>query len=158
MADTAASLKEENARLHARIRRLEARLRDAKLEGDEHSLDETSDIARELPNRAMDELARLTRGVVGAYVEQVKLSAEFLNEFATELSERNRPTEKTSAQAFAGNLPRDVFAGVVKALDKSLTFPSRTIQSFVDNYNAPIRKSEDAAGDGDDTTTPSAAV
>jgi len=160
MAESSASLKEENARLHAQIRRLEGRLKNAKVR-DEHSVDEATEIARELPNRALDELTRLTRGIVGASIEQIKISAEMLDDFATELGERNSPVQRASAQTVVGNLPRDVFAGVVKAIDRSLSFPSRTIQSFVDNYNAPIRKAGDeaaAATDADDGTSSSSAV
>jgi len=130
------SLRAENARLRARIRELEAEApRRSRLEVDE----ETADISRDLPGRAMNEANRVMRAAILASLEQLRVGAEAVDTFASEVFRRNRPETRTSVNEMAFNLPADVYSGVIRALDRTLDTPARVVQKFFDSYRESER-------------------
>jgi hypothetical protein len=100
----------------------------------------------------MDEINKFVRGAVLASVEQLRVGAEAVGRFADEVAGRSEAraadvTEDVGSRTtgdirerrdpvteLAANLPRDLYAGVLKAIDHSLTMPSRAVRAFNDSY------------------------
>jgi len=165
------SHQEEIHRLRARIRELQAKARekDADTETDE-AFDEASDILRDIPGRAVDEASKFVRGYTMAYLEQLRIMGEMLTTVADEVTGRNRASTRTrsrrdssgrrymrefddrsSPTGLAANLPRDIFTGVISAVDKSLDGPRRVVDRFYEAY----RESDDLDPEKPDREKPS---
>jgi hypothetical protein len=134
------SLGEKNARLQARVDELEAQL-------DEKTLRETlasPDViktAREIPERTLHEFTQISRALLAAAIEQLRVSAEVIDKFAKGSTEiKTLPTD--SITNLLVSIPRSVISGVVKAADHALEGPSRLIHKFYRTYTAPAPTSE----------------
>jgi hypothetical protein len=135
MPESFSSLAEENASLKARIDELEADL-DAKTHVEPIATPDTVEIAREIPDRALDEFTRISRALLAASVERLKVSAEVIDKFAEGASElRSHPSQ--SFTSLLTSVPRSLLTGVVRAMDHELDAPSRTINKFYETYTAP---------------------
>lgn len=158
-ADQAAEL--EMNRLRARLRELESQ----RTGTDENefesrrsprrfrrgSSDDPRDIARDLPVRLLDETNKFVRALTFAYLEQVRLAADVLDEFTEEVFKRNRPLSETGSEDaprrrtitdLTTSLPGDFYAGFVRALDRSLDIPSRSVERFHEAYRQTERDAE----------------
>jgi hypothetical protein len=133
--------------------------------------DETDDIIRDIPARAVDEVSKLIRGLAFAYLEQIRLSADVVTTIAEEVFQRNRPVRtergartqrrrdpeedtgsrrryedegerehagrarrRRTVAGLTGDLPGDIYAGIVKAVDQSLQIPGRTVERFYESF------------------------
>ena len=113
--------------------------------------------SREVPARAVDETARLLRGLSAAYVHQIRLAADIAGSFADALLERgqeaagraveeaptrsgrSRLTTRTRSSIRSPREPvavaRDVSATFWDALDDAIEIPQRTVDHFYQTYN-----------------------
>jgi hypothetical protein len=139
---------EELTRLRTRVIELETELlrqraKEAQLETElshkqtpnEEVRRRTSEILRDIPDTAMRESAKIARGVTLASVEHLRLASDVLDAFADEVFQRNRSTTNASVTELAWNLPRDLYAGWLNAVDRSLQIPNRIIDKFYQTYN-----------------------
>lgn len=157
---------EELRRLRARIRELNAKIREKDADtDDDDAFDEASDILRDIPGRTVDEGAKFVRGFTMASLEYLRMMGEMMTTIADEVAGRNRATgrsrrrrdssgrrymrefdDRSSPTGLAANLPRDIFTGVVSAVDKSLDGPRRVVDRFYEAY----RESDDLDQDRDE--------
>jgi len=105
-----------------------------------------------------------------AYLEQLRIMGEMLTTVADEVTGRNRASTRTrsrrdssgrrymrefddrsSPTGLAANLPRDIFTGVISAVDKSLDGPRRVVDRFYEAY----RESDDLDPEKPDREKPS---
>jgi len=137
---------------------------------DEDDKGSTSDVVRDIPVRAMDELNKIVRSVTLASIEQLRLAANVVDTFANEVFNRNqpkpkgrarprsderevessepergRPRRRSSVTELTGNLSRDISAGFARALDQSFEIPRKIVDKLSQSY----RESEE----GEETTT-----
>lgn len=128
-------LEVELLRSRNRIAELEADTRRPREKAGAEGKKRTSDLIREIPERTIDETAKVARGVTLAYVEQLRQMADVWNAFADEVFNRNSADSRTSVRDLAWNLPRDLYSGYLSAIDRSLDIPRRTIDKFYETYN-----------------------
>ncbi len=134
MADAQPTLNETNAQLQARINELEAQL--GKETAETIVTPATADAAKEIPDRLAHEFSRISRALLVASVEHLKVSAEAIDIFAQEASNLDTNTSD-SAQVVLASIPRSITTGIVKAVDHALDGPSRAITEFYKSYTAP---------------------
>ena len=129
MSETKQELEDEVTRLRKRVKDLE---KDLDTETKKKS-SKTSD-ARNISNRAADEGSGLIRGVALAGVESVRLAGTVLSSFADTVSQRNRPEEKGSTSDLTRDLPKDIYSGVINAVEQTLDIPGKVIDKLQEGY------------------------
>ena len=142
--------------LEARIRALEAELSAARREinrgepsgGREgrrsrrRSERDLADDARETADRTVDEVSRLLRSMTMAYAESLRSAADAVGAFSDELTKRRESDREHSDRERVGRLPEDLAASYLKAVDRALTIPERTINRFRDEYKDERERDE----------------
>jgi hypothetical protein len=133
------TLEEQNARLRGRLRELEFELRQcqAGVGGTTSGDEKTAALLRGLPGRAVDETTRFLRSTILAIAEQWRASADNVTRFANEVTFRNRTESAESVTGLSFTLSRDIYSAWVKALDRSLDIPSRSVRKFYEIYQEP---------------------
>jgi cell division septum initiation protein DivIVA len=134
MSTAPESLTEINARLQARVDELEAQLNE-KPQDEVIATPDTIATARGIPQRAVDEITHVSRALLAAAIEQMRVSAEVLDTFANGASELRQPAEPISYQL--ASIPRSIVSGLVRAINHALDGPSRRIHSFCAAYDTP---------------------
>jgi hypothetical protein len=129
MSETKQELEDEVTRLRKRVKDLE---KDLDTETKKKS-SKTSE-ARNISNRAADEGSGLIRGVALAGVESVRLAGTVLSSFADTVSQRNRPEEKDSTSDLTRDLPKDIYSGVINAVEQTLDIPGKVIDKLQEGY------------------------
>lgn len=94
----------------------------------------SSESVRNISSRAADEGSGLIRGITLAGVETVRLAGEALSSFADTVSQRNRPEEKDSKADLTRDLPKDIYSGVVNAVEQTLDMPGKVIDRLQEGY------------------------
>lgn len=135
--------------LEARIRALEAELAVARRQIEHHDRPERgregsrarrrqerslSDDARETADRTVDEVSRLFRSMTMAYAESLRTAADAVGAFSDELTRRRDEDHEHSDRERIGKLPEDVVSSYLKAVNRALTIPERTLDRFQDEY------------------------
>jgi hypothetical protein len=124
------------AELRARVDQLEADLsrKDRELSSvrrgrrpEERELTETT---RETTNRTIDEVNKLFRSLTLGYLEGLRTAADAVGTFADEVARRS-PAE---AEDMAKDLPGDIYAGYLKAVNQALKIPERSVDKFQETY------------------------
>jgi hypothetical protein len=134
MAETKQELEDEVVRLRLRVQELE-RERDAETKGRKKAAKASdSESARNISNRAADEGSGIIRGVALAGVESVRFAGSVLSSFADTVSQRNRPEEKDSNADLTRDLPKDIYSGVLNAVEQSLDMPGKVIDKLQEGY------------------------
>jgi hypothetical protein len=134
MAETKQELEDEVVRLRLRVQELE-RERDAETKGRKKGAKASdSESARNISNRAADEGSGIIRGVALAGVESVRFAGSVLSSFADTVSQRNRPEEKDSNADLTRDLPKDIYSGVLNAVEQSLDMPGKVIDKLQEGY------------------------
>lgn len=176
------SADEEINRLRARVRQLEAERsrRPASDDSDREAesrdkpekrrrgswnraVEETADVARDLPVRLIDEAGKLLRGVTFGAAEGVRVAGDALNRFGDEVFERNQPgrekrvtdeeeegeggrgrkiSRRRTIADLATSLPGDVFSAAIRAMDRSLDIPSASMDQLHKGYKEAEREAE----------------
>jgi len=144
---TEQSLQEEVTKLRAQVAQLEEEL--ARREASPETPGaprETSEVLRDLPDRFTDEASKMVRALTLACLEPFRVAGDIVEAFAEETSGRNRPEEPTAergrfrartqrqSRSEALNLPRDLYSGFIKAVDRSLDVPSKMVERFYNTY------------------------
>jgi hypothetical protein len=144
--------------LEARIRALESQLAAARQEIDRRDRPERrgeasrsrrrhdrnlSDDARETADRTVDEMSRLLRGVTMAYAEGLRTAADAVGAFSDELTRRRDEDREQNDRERVGKLPEDLVASYLKAVNRALTIPERTLDRFQDEYKEERDKEQD---------------
>jgi hypothetical protein len=93
-----------------------------------------SDDARETADRTVDEMSRLFRSMTMAYAEGLRTAADAVGAFSDELTRRRDEDREHSDRERVGKLPEDVVASYLKAVNRALTIPERTLDRFQDEY------------------------
>src|SRR5687768_9776408 len=132
MAETKQELEDEVARLRNRINELEKEQELNKKQGRKSSRSSESD--RNITRRASNEGSGLIRGFTLAGVEAVRATGSVLSSFADTVSQRNRPEEKDSTGELTRDLPKDVYSGVVNAVDQVFDIPGKVIDRLHEGY------------------------
>ena len=130
MAETKQELEDEVARLRNRVLELEREHKDDK--GDKGSRSSRS--ARRITGRAADEGGGLIRGLALAGVEAVRATGSVMSSFADTVSQRNSPDEKDSKSDLTRDLPKDIYSGVLNAVEQALDIPERVIDRLNEGY------------------------
>ena len=92
---------------------------------------ELTDTTRDTANRTIDEANKLFRGFTLAYIEGLRAAADAFGTFADEVSRRNPPEEEDMVR----NLPGDLYAGYLKAVNQALKIPDRAVERFDEAYH-----------------------
>ena len=132
--------------LEARLRALEAELAVARAEIDRRNREDrhhrrdsdrrsrrrdVADSTRETTDRAIDEVNRLLRGMTLAYAEGLRSAADAVGTFSDELAGR---TEEDTDRERLAYLPVDIYASYLKAMNRALTIPERSVDRFQEGY------------------------
>jgi hypothetical protein len=133
MAETKEQLVEENEALRARVRELEAEVKRSSTRPRVFDR-QTSDTLRDLPTEAIDQASRVLRAVSLAAVESTRNFGEVVTGFAEEILTRNTPANETRPRNLAMNLPRDVVAAGVNAVDRSFRLHQRVVDRFSESF------------------------
>lgn len=134
MAETKQELEEEVTRLRLRVQELEGELEAETKARKKESKASGSGSARNISSRATDEGSGLIRGVALAGVESVRFAGSILSSFADTVSQRNSPEEKDSKDDLTRDLPKDIYSGVVNAVEQSLDMPGKVIDKLQEGY------------------------
>jgi hypothetical protein len=105
---------------------------------------DVSDSTRETADRAIDETSRLFRSMTMAYAEGLRSAADAVGAFSDELSRRNDDDDRERL----ASLPGDVYASYLKAVNRALKIPERTVDRFQESYKR--EEERDRAADRDD--------
>ena len=155
--------------LEARIRALEAELSLARQEIARENRSEgsrqgsrarrrhdrnLSDDARETADRTVDEMSRLLRGMTMAYAEGLRTAADAVGAFSDELTRRRDEDREHNDRERVGKLPEDVVASYLKAVNRALTIPERTLDRFQDEYKEERDKNAKDRGRDEDPERP----
>ena len=89
--------------------------------------------ARKTIDRTVDEANRTVRGLTLAYLEGLRTAANAVEEFAREVERRNPADEDDDD--LARNLPRDLYSGYLKAVNRALKIPENAIDKFYETYH-----------------------
>lgn len=151
--------------LEARIRALESQLADARQEIDRRDRPEPrreggrarrrqgrdlSDDARETADRTVDEMSRLFRSMTMAYAEGLRTAADAVGTFSEELTRRRDEDREHNERERVGKLPEDVVSSYLKAVNRALTIPERTLDRFQDEYKEERDKDQEKGRDRDE--------
>jgi hypothetical protein len=134
MAETKQELEDEVTQLRARVTELEKELDAEGKKRKKGAKTSESGSARNISKRATDEGGSLIRGVALAGVETVRLAGSVLSSFADTVSQRNRPEEKDSTADLTRDLPKDMYSGVVNAVEQTLDIPGKVIDKMHESY------------------------
>jgi hypothetical protein len=132
MAETKQELEDEVTRLRKRVTELESDLDNERKKPKKHS---KVSQAKNISNRAVDEGSGLIRGVALAGIHSVRLAGSVMSSFADTVSQRNRPEEKDSTSDLTRDLPKDVYSGVLNAVEQTLDIPGKVIDKLQEGYN-----------------------
>lgn len=132
MPETKQELEEEVARLRLRVEELERDL-DSERQRSKRS-GKKSETSRSSSKRAVNESRSIIRGVALAGVESVRLAGSVLSSFADTVSQRNSPEEKDSKDNLTSDLPKDIYSGLVNAVDQALDMPGKVIDRLHEGY------------------------
>lgn len=150
--------------LEARIRALESQLAAARQEIDRGERPaprregsrarrqgrDLSDDARETADRTVDEMSRLLRSMTMAYAEGLRSAADAVGAFSEELTRRRDEDREQNDRERVGKLPEDVVASYLKAVNRALTIPERTLDRFQDEYREERDKDKEKGRDRDE--------
>lgn len=139
MPETKQELEDEAVRLRARVQELEKELDAETKKRKSSSKASQTGQTRSISNRATDEGSGLIRGVVLAGVESARLCGSVLSSFADTVSQRNRPEEKDSTAELTRDLPKDMYQGVLNAVEQSLDIPGKVIDRLQEGYKGAKR-------------------
>jgi hypothetical protein len=134
MVETKQELEDEVTRLRARVNELEKELDTETKKRKKSSKTSETESARNISKRATDEGGSLIRGLALAGVETVRVFGSVLSSFADTVSQRNRPEEKDSTADLTRDLPKDMYSGVVNAVDQTLDIPGKVIDKMHEGY------------------------
>jgi|SRR5882762_6844880 len=140
---TEQALLDEVAKLRAQVKELQEEL--AQTETSAQSPDaptETSEVLRNLPDRFISEASKTVRALTLACLEPLRVAGDIVEAFAEETrpgertAERGRSRTRTGKQSRSEttSLPRDMYSGLVKAVDRSLDVPSKMVDRFYNTY------------------------
>jgi hypothetical protein len=93
-----------------------------------------SDDARDTADRTVDEVSRLFRSMTMAYAEGLRSAADAVGAFSEELTRRRDEDREHNDRERVGKLPEDMVASYLKAVNRALTIPERTLDRFQDEY------------------------
>ena len=85
-----------------------------------------------------------------AYAEGLHTAADAVGAFSEELTRRRDEDREHSDRERVGRLPEDVVASYLKAVDRALKIPERTLDRFQDEYKDERDKDEEKGRDRDD--------
>ena len=91
---------------------------------------ELSETTRETTNRTIDEANKLFRGLTLGYLEGLRTAADAVSTFADEVTRRT----PSDAEDMAKDLPGDIYAGYLKAVNQALKIPERSVDKFQESY------------------------
>ena len=134
MAETKQELEEEVTQLRARVSELERELEAETKKRKKSTKTSESGSVRNISKRATDESGGLIRGVAMAGVETVRLAGSVLSSFADTVFQRNRPEEKDSTTDLTRDLPKDMYSGVINAVEQTLDIPGKVIDKMHESY------------------------
>jgi len=145
---TEQALQEEVAKLRAQNKELQDEL--ARTRPSAESADtptETSEVLRNLPDRLVSEASKTVRALTLACLEPLRVARDIVDAFAEETSGRKRPEERAAdpggrfrtrtgkqGRSATTALPRHIYSGLIKAVDRSLDVPSKMIDRFYNTY------------------------
>jgi len=132
MSETKQDLEDEVTKLRKRVTELESDLDNERKKPKKHS--KTSQ-AKNISNRAVDEGSGLIRGVALAGIESVRLAGSVMSSFADTVSQKNRPEEKNSTSDLTRDLPKDVYSGVLNAVEQTLDIPGKVVDKLQESYH-----------------------
>ena len=132
MSETKQDLEDEVTRLRKRVTELESDLDNERKKPKKHS---KASQAKNISNRAVDEGSGLIRGVALAGIESVRLAGSVLSSFADTVSQKNRPEEKNSISDLTRDLPKDVYSGVLNAVEQTLDIPGKVVDKLQEGYH-----------------------
>jgi len=132
MSETKQDLEDEVTRLRKRVTELESDLDNERKKPKKHS--KTSQ-AKNISNRAVDEGSGLIRGVALAGIESVRLAGSVMSSFADTVSQKNRPEEKGSTSDLTRDLPKDIYSGVLNAVEQTLDIPGKVVDKLQEGYH-----------------------
>lgn len=132
MSETKQDLEDEVTKLRKRVTELESDLDNERKKPKKHS--KTSQ-AKNISNRAVDEGSGLIRGVALAGIESVRLAGSVMSSFADTVSQKNRPEEKNSTSDLTRDLPKDVYSGVLNAVEQTLDIPGKVVDKLQEGYH-----------------------
>ena len=130
MAET--KQEDEVTRLRNRVTELESDLEAERKKPKKHS--KTSQV-KNISSRAADEGSGLVRGVALAGIESVRLAGSVMSSFADTVSQKNRPEEKDSTSDLTRDLPKDIYSGVLNAVEQTLDIPGKVIDKLQASYS-----------------------
>jgi hypothetical protein len=132
MAETKQELEDEVTQLRKRVTELESDLDNERKKPKKHS--KTSQ-AKNISSRAVDEGSGLIRGIALAGIESVRLAGSVMSSFADTVSQKNRPEEKNSTSDLTRDLPKDVYSGVLNAVEQTLDIPGKVVDKLQEGYH-----------------------
>jgi hypothetical protein len=132
MSETKQETEDEVTRLRKRVTELE---NDLAIERKKPKKKSETSQAKNISNRAVDEGSGLVRGVALAGIESVRLAGSVMSSFADTVSQRNRPEEKSSTSELTRDLPKDIYSGVLNAVEQTLDIPGKMIDKLQQGYN-----------------------
>ena len=146
-ANTAAEV-DEAAGLRARIATLEIELNKMRSEVSRlnreqrperrSSRSETQDRVenvREIVERVDGEGRRFFRAMVHSQMEQLRMTADLISSFASQIERENPP----DAPDVERKLPRDLVDGWLETVDRALDIPEKAIETFEETYKQAPR-------------------
>jgi hypothetical protein len=110
-----------------------------------------SEETRDTAERTIDEASRLFRGMTMAYAEGLRSAADAVGAFSDELSRRRDSDRDKKDRERIGKLPEDFYAGYLKAVNRALTIPERTVERFQEAYKDERDKEKDKPPVRDDS-------
>ncbi len=144
---TEQALQEEVTKLRVQVKELQEELAHTGASAESPDAPtETSEVLRNLPDRFIAEASRTVRALTLACLEPLRVAGDIVDAFAEETSGRNRPEERTAergrsrtrtgkqSRSETTTLPRDIYSGLVKAVDRSLDVPSKMVDRFYNTY------------------------
>jgi hypothetical protein len=141
------------ARLRSRVHRLESKSARRVLASHDHPAEsdqEAEEVLRDLPERTIDEASKLIRGLVSAAVEPLRLVGDMAIQLGDEVVVRNRPGRRTGRRRptpadLMSDLPRDVSAGLVRVLHRSLEISGMVVEPVHESYleTAPLQRTSE---------------
>ena len=136
---TEQSLQEEVAKLRAQVKELQEELGHTEASAEPGASEETSELLRNLPDRFIGEASKTVRALTLACLEPLRVAGDIVDAFAEETSgraERGRSGTRTGKQSRSEttSLPRDIYSGLIKAVDRSLDVPSKMVDRFYNTY------------------------
>jgi len=138
---TEQALHDEVARLRAQVKELQEELAQTETSAQSHDAPtETEELLKNLPDRMISEASKTVRAFTLACLEPLRVAGDIVEAFAEETrpgertAERGRSKTRTGKRSETTTLPRDIYAGLVKAVDRSLDVPSKMVERFYSTY------------------------